>query len=380
MKRQKSEIFDRAGKKCNFFHAKRGQVGVPTFVYVIGILIVLVAFLFMVPSFRDLLFEAGEKGECQWNILISALTRTPGLGFENIPVECRAKYMNVSLADVQEYYPLASKEIMRYNAEVLKNPDYQKINKVFSDPTKTSQLAQWSVNKIVADEMVNCWEKTWKGELPLFDVWYRLVDYENIVTKQDISNLKQDATTFKAGVGSASPALNTLLSILPIDSVIDLADKFLTSNKKDWSSLDYLKFWNLRFQRPPVFCIVCTRIKFNQDVRNALPSLKGRAFTEWLKVNKVPMTKESYMSYILPNNLKGYKHEYSYDTTKPVAILYSRINIHKTATVPTDFMTFIGMNPTDPEPDKSDKIAVVPYDKVILPFSKSGANCDYVLD
>ena len=86
------------------------------------------------------------------------------------------------------------------------------------------------------------------------------------------------------------------------------------------------------------------------------------------------------MAYIIPDNLKGFKHIYTYDVTEPVAVLYSRINIHQHAAVTTDVIDFLGMSPTDPAPNKADKIAVVAYDKVIVPFSKGGTNCDYVLD
>jgi len=359
---------------------KRGQVGVPTFVYAIGILIVLVAFLFMVPSFKELLFEAGEKGECQWSVLVSALTRTPGLGFENIPVECKAKYIDVSLEDLQDNYAAASQAIMKYKAETTDNNHaYDEIYKKFNNPNSEAQLAEWSANKIVADQMVDCWDKVWKGELPLFDVWHKLIAYENVVSKKELGDIKSGADAIKQGVGTVSPMLSNILNFLPVNTVVDWTDKLLNSDQKDWSEIDYLKFWNLKYQRPPVFCVVCSRINFKKDTESALTNLQID-LTEWLKINQVPMTKESYTEYIISDELKGYNHYYKYDTTKPVAIVYTRVNTHQMAAVTEDVADFLGMNPNDPAPNKANKLAVVPYDKVIMPFKKGGTSCDYVLD
>ncbi len=351
MKRQKTKIFDRVGKKFNFFQTK-GQVGVPTFVKAIGILIVLVAFLFMVPSFRTLLFEAGEKGECQWNVLVSALTRTPGLGFENIPVECKAKYMDVSLKDLQENYAQASLAIKKYNAEQ-KNPAYNEIRKKFNNPNSEAQLAEWSANKIVADEMVDCWDKVWKGELPLFDSWHKLIDYDRTVILGLTPQQRADAQA----------------KGIPLDSA-----------KMKW--YQYAQLWNLRFQEPPTFCVLCSRIKFAEDVRTALPHLKIDSLTEWMIVNAASMSKESYYQYTLSDFLKNIPQSYEYDVAEPVSIIYSRINKHQIGVVSQGLLKFIGLLDSDPVKDRNqvDKISVLPYDKVIMPYNKGGANCHYILD
>ena len=361
---------------------KKGQVGVQTFVYAIGILIVLVAFLLMVPSFKNLLFEAGEKGQCQWNVLVSSLTRTPGLGFENIPVECKAEYINVSLEDLQDNYALASQAFKKYEANA-KNPLYAPMHEKFNDVNSEAQLAEWSANKIVADEIVDCWDKVWQGQLPLFDSWNKLIDYENVVSRQELSNIKQGASAVQSaaqpGAVTVNPALGALFSLIPVNTVVDWTGQLLTSNPKDWTKLDYLKFWNLKYQRPPVFCVVCARINFLKDARSVLPSSKLNLI-EWMNVNQVPMTKESYTSYIVPDELKGFNQYYSYDIDEPIAVVYTRVNTHQIAAVSSDVADFLGMSPTDPVPNKADKIAVVPYDKVVMPFSKGGTSCDYVID
>lgn len=330
---------------------KKGYEITSVAVAAIAAVIALVVFLFIVPEFGEKLYAAGSKGGCEWSVLVSALTRTPGLGFENIPVECRAKYKNVTLGDLQANYPSAEKMMQFYKT---KGQNYAAISNLFSNPTDPLMRAEWSMNKIVADEMVECWDKVWHGEMPLFDVWYRLIDY-----KKDVID----------GLNATDLAMAKTNGWL----------------KQDMTSLDYLKVWNLRFQRPPVFCIVCTRLKLSDDAKSqfaAKPSINS--LTTWMQFNPVPGTSESYYSYTLPDWLKNKPQQpYYYNVNQPIAVLYSRINMHKAATASSiitgPILTFLGLGSSADAQDKADKIVVVPYDSVILPFGK-GANCDYVLD
>ncbi|MEM4263950.1 MAG: hypothetical protein QW666_03605 [Candidatus Woesearchaeota archaeon] len=318
-----------------------------TAVWAIAAVIALVVLLFIVPELGKKLYAAGSKGECEWNVLVSALTRTPGLGFENIPVECKAKYRNVTMADLQANYPSAEKMM-----DIYKKKNYPIAN-IFNNPSDKLQLAEWSMDKIVADEMVECWDKVWHGEMPLFDVWYRLIDY-----KKDV-----------------------------IDTLSDDQLKEVEANKipiqiEKMSMLDYLKVWNIRFKEPPIFCIVCARLKFDDDVKKQFATKPTiTSLTHWLMSNPVPGTSENYYLYILPDWLKNkIAQQYSYNVNEPIAIVYARINMHKIATVTDPIVTLLGLQSKDEAQDKADKIIVVPYDKVILPFEKNGANCHYVLD
>lgn len=325
---------------------KKGYEITSVAVAAIAAVIALVVFLFIFPEFGEKLYAAGSKGECEWSVLVSALTRTPGLGFENIPVECRAKYKNVTMADLQANYPSAEKMMQFYKT---KGQNYAAISNLFSDPVNPLMRAEWSMNKIVADEMVECWDKVWHGEMPLFDSWYRLIDYQNVVLDPaTVANATQQNISVTPGA---------------------------------MTSLDYLKVWNLKFQRPPVFCIVCTRLKLTDDVKSqfaAKPDIKS--LTLWMQFNAVPGTSESYYLYTLPDWLKPFQQNYGYNVNQPIAVVYSRINMHKIATVTSPIVTFLGLGSSADAQDKADKIVVVPYDSVILPFNKNGANCDYVLD
>lgn len=302
---------------------KKGESeGVSTFVKATAALITLVVFLFIVPTVGQKLMAAESKGSCEWSVLVSALTRTPGFGFENIPAACKAKYRNVTLADIQANYPAASTAIEGYSK---KGPAYADISRMFSTPS-AEQLAEWSMNKIVADEMVDCWDKVWHGGLPLFDEWWKLIG------KRDLE-----------------------------DGLVG-------------------------FEHPPTFCVVCARLKFAEDAKIAFavkPSITSLA--EWMRTNPVPRTNTPYYLYVLPDWLKSFSPNYPYTVGEPLAIVYARINYHKAGQwasyVSRPINNFIGFPEDEEIPrDKIDKIAVVSYDKVILPYEKGGANCDYVID
>lgn len=327
---------------------KRGAVGVNTFVMTVAILIALVAFIFIVPKFTKLMIEAGSTGECQWNVLVSALTRTPGLGFENIPVECKARYLDVTLADIQANYGDASDAITMYG----KKAAYSEILPFFNKPDSVSQLAEWSLDKVVADEMVSCWDKVWKGKLPIFDEWWKLVGYK----RESISDEKIAAAE-KAGV--------------PVGDA-------------DWKWYQYAALWNLEFKHPPTFCVVCSRIKLDSAVKTALEKQNIESLGKWMMSNPVPRTKTDYFSYIMPEDLKQsqlfQRKEFPYGTAEPLAVVYQRINIQKVDAVSQDILDAIGLMSSDEKDKQVNKVVLVPYSSVILPYAEGGANCDYVID
>lgn len=330
--------------------AKRGAVGVETFVRSAAILIALVALLLVVPHFTKQLFAASEEGECQWSVLVSALTRTPGLSMENIPISCKAKYMNVTLEDMQVNYGTASKAIKFYNS---KGPEYDAIYKIFNTPNSENQLAEWSVNKIIADEMVSCWDKVWKGQMPMFDEWWKIIGYSQASADQE--------TLSKARAEG------------------------LPSTEKEMSWYQYAYLWNLQWKSPPTFCIVCARIKFGKDIMPALGKEHVDSLTPWMMFNAVPRTSITYFEYLLSEDQKNTPalfrtHEIKYDTLKPYAVVYQRINIHKVDGISQGILDTIGLVSTEETDKKVDRVLLLPYESVLVPYDQGGANCNYVID
>ncbi len=329
---------------------KKGAVGVETFVRSAAILIALVALILVVPHFTKQLYAASEKGQCQWSVLVSALTRTPGVGIENIPIECKAKYINLTLEDAQANYNAAAKAINVYRD---RGPEYDAIYKIFNSQKSESQLAEWSVDKILADEMVSCWDKVWKGKMPMFDEWWKIIGYSQASADQEKLALAKT--------------------------------QGLPGKEEDMKWYHYAYLWNLQWKSPPTFCVVCTRIKFGKDITPALGRADVNSLSTWMMFNQVPKTSISYFEYLLSEDQKNTPalfrtHEIKYDTSQPYAVLYQRINIHKVDELSQGVLDFIGLVSTEETDKKVDRVLLVPYDSVLLPYDHGGANCNYVID
>lgn len=327
---------------------KKAAVGVETFVRSAAILIALVALVLVVPHFTKQLFAAGEKGECQWSVLVSALTRTPGLSLENIPISCKANYMNMTLEDVQANYKTAVKAIKGYKD---KGPEYNDIYKIFNTLNSENQLAEWSTNKIIADEMVSCWDKVWKGQMPMFDEWWKIIGY---------SKSSADAETLSKAQG-------------------------LPGKEEEMRWYHYAYLWNLQWKSPPTFCIICARIKFGKDLPWALGKNDVDSLATWMMFNQVPRTNANYFEYLLSEDMKKTpalfrSHAIKYDVLKPYAVIYQRINIHKVDEVSQGILDTIGLTRTEETDKKVDRVLLIPYDSVLLPYDQGGANCNYVID
>ncbi|RMD58270.1 hypothetical protein D6825_01360, partial [Candidatus Woesearchaeota archaeon] len=132
-------------------------------VSIIAILAGFVVILVVVfPAVRDVLIGSSEKSECRFSVLLSSIGRQAGL---SIPASCKMKRMNIGLSDLEPIVPLAKKRIESY-----KSADYAiSTGGSASDHFKPREkdYYKWSLMRLVSDELVDCFDKGWRGELEL---------------------------------------------------------------------------------------------------------------------------------------------------------------------------------------------------------------------
>ncbi|MBD3304649.1 hypothetical protein GF343_05920 [Candidatus Woesearchaeota archaeon] len=319
--------------------SKKSAVGVNTFVKILAVIIVLVVFILIIPSFRQVLEGAVQTGECQWDMLFSALMQagSMGLGGSSEFKSCRARYVNITMEDLYEYQLEAAQRMQVYR----KNP------KLYDDivaqgfgvsPEDDPSLyydkqLEWAMNKIIADEMRTCWNKVWKGNLPIFDQWWNLVDF----------------TFFGA------------------------LDKGYSEEQ-----LKNIDDWNagiLEVYGPPTFCIICARIKFGRDVRMKFKNKPIASLMAWMSDNPAPDSKQSYLKELLEGQTipsKLFLHKYIYTVDEPHAIVYKRVNPHKVAAVARWFGSKVGLSE---EAVTVNQIVIAPYDMIVKSSEEGGLGC-----
>ncbi len=263
---------------------RKSQIGVDTFIaLVILVLGILVLFLVVYPDVKELLVGEGEKGACEWSLVMHSITKIAD--WSAIPAECRAHRFEVDLKYLQRYHTEAKKRIDVYEADadkyqlMLEELEKSK-QKIGNDPDPNYLLNEWALNKIVAEEMKDCWQKVFMGELPLFDQWWDFYSWE----KEMPTRTKDRFSSF---IGN--------------------------------------------FEGPPTNCIICSRIKFSPDLVNYFKrhnKVNIDSIDTWLKNNHPAWEAASYYKFLIQgqSELKSFfTPDYSYSIDKPLAVLYEKI-------------------------------------------------------
>ena len=322
---------------------KKGQTGVNTFVKSAAVIIVLVVFILILPSFKNLLYGAVQTGECEWDLLFSAIMTTAGGGKMDVPPECKAEYVNVTMQDLQANLLLAQQRIKQYNLDETQKKKYADMRAAgFTDPDDYHQQMEWALNQVVADRLLWCWKRVWKGNLPLFDKWWNLVDWTFFgLKKGDYS--QAELKVLRGAIEDESPKLFDVYG-------------------------------------PPTFCIVCARIKFDSAVQSEFRGRKINSLLPWLAGNPVPGTKTSYLEELLEGQTvisPLYTPPYTYTTDEPMAVVYERINPHITQSTFTWATSKLGI--TD-EAENVNILALAEYDKLVVSKHKGGESCFVIVD
>jgi len=305
---------------------KKSQAGIPTSVRIIGLAIALLALILVSGVFVQYIFGAVKTGECQWDLLFSAISTVAGGGAMDIPPECKAEYITITKKDLEKELDTAAARIKTYDS----NPEkYKKIRAAGfqyykNEPEKNYRVQmEWALNKIVADKLLSCWKKVWKGSLPMFDYWWKLVDWtwfglsEEDYTKKQLEYIDEQ---FNAGV-----------------------------------------------------------LKIYEDVRGLFQE-DIKSLKVWMAGNKAPNSDKSYLEELLEGQTFEsplYIPPYEYNIQKPVGIVYKRLNPQALNVV----KDWILSNLAGYEKAKAVNIlALADYDVVTTPAGKNGLGCFYVID
>ncbi|MBW2968923.1 hypothetical protein KY314_02300, partial [Candidatus Woesearchaeota archaeon] len=134
----------------------------------------IVLFHVVFPEVKDVIVGEGEKGACEWSLVMHSITK---LGdWSLIPAECRAHRIEIDMDYLSDYHKEAKNRIKTY----INNKDkYAEILHFFNNPNDELQLNEWALNRIIAKETKDCWEKVFKGKLPLFESgWWNLISWD----------------------------------------------------------------------------------------------------------------------------------------------------------------------------------------------------------
>jgi len=290
---------------------RKGKVAVSVLIGLVGAAVALILFLFLTEIFTGVTQKAFHKVQCQIEWLGEAY-------FKKSP-SCEASYINIKLdkrgkeeegpeADslldtgketsvtyyLSDYKKEAVKKIKKWHGD----DDYALTASHFRENYETKYdekdtiLLEYGIDKIMAEEAKNCWDIMWKGKFPFFDRWWSLIDCE--------SKKCENA---------------------------DTAWEWLTS---------HAKIWDYKVKGPPVFCFLCSRITFDEEVANKFNGKEEiKSLAEWMGSTPVSEYGKvvSYAEYTQDDVHKGLweasGERYNYYVREPpyaVSIIYARVN------------------------------------------------------
>jgi len=305
---------------------RRGAIGVNTLVSLAVLLIVVFVMLGLIPGFTQKLQAAESASTCSWSILLASVQKLGSAGIaQGIPEGCKAIMVNVSMKDIEKNQRLASNRI----SEFMNKPDIYK-SQYFTNTNKET-INEFALDKIIADELVDCWEKVFKGKMPLFDNWWRLYDWKG-----------------------SSPQ----------------------------SGPEAVTAWFLpgTIRGPPVNCVICSRITFSDEVISQFKQKQIISLENWMSLNPVPRTNTPYLQYIYEGqtgtNLFKPKYSFVVDE-RGLAVLYQRVNVHELESAITTPLKWLGAIP-EKTPDLN-YLKLVPYSQEAI-ISQDGEGCTLIID
>ena len=249
---------------------KKGVIAPGMMVMAIASLTLLIVLLIVYSGF----FEGDINSICKLSALANSKARIPGAG-ESIKLECEMDILTITMQDLEKGMEQAERKIIDFNKKF--DPDYT------LNPENKIDQKEWVLNKIMANELRRWWSNMGAGNLNLFSNWWWFF-----------------------GCGG--------------ENKIDCEDEGM---------LNKLKVWNWKTYGPPTFCVIGTRIKFDQDIKNEFKS-EITSLNEWLYNNPIPYTDKSYYEYLSEEAHEGYdlfrQNYYDYNTNEPMAVVFININ------------------------------------------------------
>ncbi len=331
---------------------KKADVLSPTFVTIIALAVAAIVLFGASGAFGSMTKKVIKTNNCQWSFALNAVTKTPP--------ECEAVYSTLTKQDLSKGTTKAAKRIeewhnkveeltekekkgqeLSYSEELIKSGYSQALEYFEYQEEYTAddlQLYEYAMDEYIAKSMKSCWTKVWKGKPPIFNEWWDRYDLKFFTLGEDIDPPK------------------TL------------------RGDKEWSSFIADKYG------PPVFCVLCERIKFDEDVkelfRNSDKGTTISSLSAWMDNNPV-IPKGSlpedldffdntpFSEFIQDDVHKGiFRHKFEYNVEDSLAILYSRINVYEPEQWKQSAFERIGWYTDEDIKEPVNVIAPIPYTEI----------------
>ncbi len=313
---------------------KRGELS-SLLVTLIALVVALAVLVLVFVEFGEVLQEEATKKNCQWNLLVSARTKSPILGRETIPPDCKMTRKNITLEQLENKKKSNKKEIEKFNS------DYEDFKYVNFNLDIDEELLEFEMNRIIANEIKDCWEVAWMGQMPIFQEWWSLIECE---TDKDTGEYKCDCVE-----GRECKPIHTLI--------------------------EKVTFWNNDFATPPAFCLLCSRIKFDDKLKETFKEKEIKSLPEWMQKHPVVVDpqKRSYYEYTKDDVNRGiFAPDYVYRVDEPLAVVYARINVFKPVQFGEKFLKWAGIIGLDKVNKPINTLSLIPYSEV-------SEKCTYII-
>lgn len=329
------------------FYNKKGQVS-STLVLMIASLIGLVILLGVTGTFGKVFKSVTDKSDCQMQFLISSITKTGGV--QAVDPDCEPHKITITQNNLTDERKInrVKKDLMDYGIKQNGNDVAQEYVSYFEND-ETRQ--EWILNEYIAKEMKYCWDVTGQGKLDLFSDWsiFQCGKDKHPCTYNEIKSIYTDNKLLELIASGAGVYVGGIFGGVIMGSSAPL---LLNAMMGDLHLAE----------RPPTFCVLCSRIKFSD-----MPARNVNSMSMWLANNPVSNagtgSKIPYSAYLQNDNFKGIfaKGAYQYSTDKNLAVLYQRINVFEVQTWADKISEFITFS--DGEVPKDIQVVnLVPYE------------------
>ncbi len=301
---------------------KKGITFINGLIEILLILIVFIVLLRVTGLYNKIINSFGEDTLCEGSFIASAMTRT--FGQSTIDPQCKTKKITfvdtiqeegetegggIKMALARDYVSTFPNEAFDTYARVNawndahegSELDYKyKQEKSEEQNQETRQMdddeyvtKRYNMDKLVADEMLRCWNIVGQGKLPLFDTSWSFIgcrDSTGIVREcRDWGDLWQN-----------------------LGNVQDLA------------------------ARPSAnFCVLCSRIKFDEKIEEQFQGVDDETYdsiNRWMANNPWQAARQtSYYEYLLDESQRETFYNlpsYEYSSQEPYAVVFLRVNFH----------------------------------------------------
>lgn len=237
--------------------------------YVVAILLVLTAaIILMAISGRiiDVIKGAGKDAECRVSVDLSSRLKVAGV--QTLELNCRMELIDITMDDLRAQIEKTRKELKKlkeFHTSIGGSPielehfgDY--------DSSAAGKMNEYTLNKIIGEEMKSCWFKMGEGDKNLFNAWYA-----------------------------------------------------------DWKNKPWKNF--IPTEDPPKTCVICSRIKFDDKIAENFQK-NITSINEYLKLKKIPKREETYYSYLIDelHDQWLFTPQWQYEVQEPLAVVFTRMN------------------------------------------------------